>query len=156
MEKYDEILMWREFNRAVGVVNNLQMELTRNGGGSGWTKGMVNSFVMSNGLPIYAPGSGYNADWEKEGVNETLQNRASRIVIFTKKPGDVNFYQPDGSPACADITLTFGDAGSEATTGFMIKKVNQYSPVMAQDHTAATSGGVVFGRTGSMLISLDA
>src|SRR5690554_7200915 len=33
MEKYDEILMWREFNRSVGVVNNLQMELTRNGGG---------------------------------------------------------------------------------------------------------------------------
>ena len=37
--------------------------------------GMVNSFVMSNGLPIYASGSGYNTDWENEGVNETLQNK---------------------------------------------------------------------------------
>lgn len=156
MEKYDEILMWREFNRSAGIINNLQMELTRNGGGSGWTKGMVNSFVMSNGLPIYAPGSGYNTDWEKEGVTETLQNRDSRIVIFTKKPGDVNFYQPDGSPAIADIRLIFGDAGSQATTGFMIKKGKHYSAVMAQDHNAGTSGGIVFRGTEAMLIYMEA
>ena len=156
MEKYDEILMWKEFNRSVGIINNLQMELTRNGGGSGWTKGMVNSFVMSNGLPIYASGSGYNTDWENEGVNETLQNRDSRIVIFTKKPGDVNFYQTDGSPAIADIRLIFGDAGSQATTGFMIKKGKHYSPVMAQDHNAGTSGGIVFRGTEAMLIYMEA
>lgn len=132
------------------------MELTRNGGGSGWTKGMINSFVMSNGLPIYAPGSGYNTDWEKEGVNETLQNRDSRIVIFTKKPGDVNFYQTDGSPAIADIRLIFGDAGSQSTTGFMIKKGKHYSPVMAQDHNAGTSGGIVFRGTEAMLIYMEA
>ena len=64
--------------------------MARNGGGSGWTRGMVNSFLMRNGLPIYAAGSDYNPDWEKEGVNSTLQNRDSRIVIFTKKPGDAN------------------------------------------------------------------
>ena len=36
-------------------------------------------------------GSGYNPDWEKEGVVATVQNRDSRLGIFTKKPGDVNY-----------------------------------------------------------------
>lgn len=59
MEGYDEILMWKQFKEGL-VTSNLQMELARNGGGSGWTRGMVNSFLMRNGLPIYAAGSDYN------------------------------------------------------------------------------------------------
>jgi hypothetical protein len=110
MEGYDEILMWKQFKEGL-VTSNLQMELARNGGGSGWTRGMVNSFLMRNGLPIYAAGSDYNPDWEKEGVNSTLQNRDSRIVIFTKKPGDantenkgdVNYYGDDGTPSYCSI-----------------------------------------------------
>ena len=75
MEGYKEILMWKKFDESLGVTSNLQMELCRNGGGSGWTRGMVNSFLMRNGLPVYASGSGYNPDWEKEGVVATVQNR---------------------------------------------------------------------------------
>ena len=95
MEGYKEILMWKKFDESLGVTSNLQMELCRNGGGSGWTRGMVNSFLMRNGLPVYASGSGYNPDWEKEGVVATVQNRDSRLGIFTKKPGDVNYYGED-------------------------------------------------------------
>lgn len=87
---------------------------------------------MRNGLPIYAAGSDYNPDWEKEGVNSTLQNRDSRIVIFTKKPGDantenkgdVNYYGDDGTPSYCSIRFIYGDKGSLATTGFIIKKAN--------------------------------
>ena len=50
--------MWKKFDESLGVTSNLQMELCRNGGGSGWTRGMVNSFLMRNGLPVYASGSG--------------------------------------------------------------------------------------------------
>lgn len=156
MEKYSEMLMWKRFDESQKVTGNLQMELTRNGGGSGWTRGMVNSFLMRNGLPIYAPNSGYNTEWEKEGVNATLQNRDSRISIFTKMPGDVNFYQTDGQPAICQISLIFGDAGSKATTGFIVKKGKHYDAHMAQDHDASTSGGIVFRGTEAMLIYMEA
>lgn len=156
MEGYSEILMWKMFDKGQGVTNNLQMELTRNGGGSGWTRGMVNSFLMRNGLPVYARNSGYNEDWEKKGVNETLKDRDSRISIFTKMPGDVNFYKNDGTPDECKIDLIFGDAGSLATTGFMIKKGKHYSSTMAQDHNAGTSGGIVFRATEAMLIYMEA
>lgn len=156
MEGYDEILMWKKFDESLGVTGNLQMELERNGGGSGWTRGMVNSFLMRNGLPIYANGSGYNKDWEKEGVSATLQNRDSRIIIFTKKPGDVNFYNTDGTPALCKINFIYGDAGSLATTGYIIKKGKHYSSHMANDHNASTSGGIVFRGTEAMLIYMEA
>lgn len=156
MEGYSEILMWKRFDKGQGVVNNLQMELTRNGGGSGWTRGMVNSFLMRNGLPVYANNSGYSEEWEKQGVNKTLEGRDSRISIFTKMPDDVNFYKTDGTPDLCKIDFIFGDAQSLATTGFMVKKGKHYSPVMAQDHDAGTSGGIVFRATEAMLIYMEA
>ena len=156
MEKYTEMLMWKRFDESQGVVGNLQMELERNGGGSGWTRGMVNSFLMRNGLPIYDSNSGYDPEWEKEGVNATLQDRDSRISIFTKMPGDVNFYKTDGQPALCEISFIFGDGGSKATTGFIVKKGKHYDAHMAQDHGAATSGGIVFRGTEAMLIYMEA
>lgn len=156
MEGYKEILMWKKFDKALGVVSNLQMELERNGGGSGWSRGMVNSFLMRNGLPIYANESGYNSEWEKEGVNKTLENRDSRIVIFTKKPEDVNYYAADGTPSLCNISFIYGDAGSLSTTGFIIKKGKHYSSKMANDHDSGTSGGLVFRGTEAMLIYMEA
>ena len=156
MSKYDEILMWKRFNKSLGVVNNLQMELERNGGGSGWTRGMVNSFLMRNGLPIYAAGSGYDPEWEKEGVNKTLEGRDSRIQIFTKKPGDVNYYTGQGTPDICKISFIYGDAGSMATTGFIIKKGKHYSNIMAEDHNMGTSGGIVFRGAEALLIYMEA
>lgn len=155
METYDEILMWRQFKEGL-VANNLQMELARAGGGSGWTRGMVRSFLMRNGLPVYAQGSGYNANWEKQGINETLQNRDSRISIFTKKPGDVNFYNTDGSANLASINYLFAAAGSQATTGFIIKKGKHYSAHMANDHNVGSSGGIVFRGAEALLIYMEA
>ncbi len=77
-------------------------------------------------------------------------------MIFTKKPGDVNFYQTDGTPNLTSIRLIFGDAGSQATTGYMIKKGKHYSPIMANDHDSGTSGGIVFRGTEAMLIYMEA
>ena len=45
--------MWKKFDESLGVTSNLQLELCRNGGGSGWTRGMVNSFLMRNGSVSY-------------------------------------------------------------------------------------------------------
>ena len=44
--------MWREYNEAQGVTHNIQMQLMRNGGGTGWTRGLVNSFLMEADIPI--------------------------------------------------------------------------------------------------------
>ena len=96
MSGYSEVLMYRAFDKdKANVTHNIQMQLQRNGGGTGWTRGLVNSFLMRNGLPIYAAGSGYNPEWENQGIKATLQDRDSRIQIFTKMDGSVENYTSD-------------------------------------------------------------
>lgn len=155
MNKYEEILMWRQFK--VGLVeSNVQMELTRNAGSSGWTRGMVNSFLMRNGLPVYAPNSGYKVEWEKEGVNATLQDRDSRIQIFTKKDGDVNYYQTDGNPIYMVRPYIFNSSETKSVTGFTLKKGKHYAESMAIFHSAGESGAFVFRATEALLIYMEA
>ena len=49
MSGYSEVLMYRAFDKdKANVTHNIQMQLQRNGGGTGWTRGLVNSFLMRN------------------------------------------------------------------------------------------------------------
>ncbi len=157
MENYDEVIMWKAFNRELGVINNVQFLLERSGSGTGYTRGMVNSFLMRNGLPIYASGSGYDSNWEKQGVTATLQNRDSRIQIFTKRDGDVNCYDEDGSPELFDLTwVASGINQNRNTTGFSIKKYKHYNSRFTFTHDYGTTGSLVFRGAEALLNYMEA
>lgn len=157
MEKYDEVLMWRAYNEEQGVTHNIQMQLIRNGGGSGWTRGLVNSFLMRNGLPIYADGSGYDPEWEKDGVKATLQDRDSRIQQFTKKDGDVDFYTFAGEESYFDPTwMVRGASETKIVTGFALKKGKYYDPNMEVSHQKGITGSIVFRGTEALLNYMEA
>lgn len=156
LSSYEEVLMWRQYKEGL-FTHNIQMEFERSGGGSGWTRGMVESFLMKNGLPIYASNSGYNKEWEKEGINKTLTDRDSRLVIFTKKPGDANYYNTDGSFDTCKIDLIFGSPETNrATTGFIVKKGKHYSSYMANNANVSTSGFPIFRSAEALLIYMEA
>ena len=157
MDKYAEVLMWREYIEAQGIVHNIQMQLQRNGGGSGWTRGVVNSFVMRNGLPIYAAGSGYDAEWEKEGITATLQDRDSRIQIFTKRDGDIDMYSTSGDVVKFDMHwMLTGTNETRNVTGYAIKKGKHYDGYMQEAHQKGTTGSIVFRGTEAMLNYIEA
>ena len=157
MDKYPEVLMWREYIEAQGLTHNIQMQLQRNGGGSGWTRGLVNSFLMQNGLPYYAEGSGYDAEWEKEGVAATLQNRDSRIQIFTKQDGDIDMYSTSGAvvPHEWHWVLT-GTNETRNVTGYSVKKGKHYNGYMQEAHHKGTTGSIVFRGTEALLNYMEA
>lgn len=157
MDKYAEVLMWREYIESEGLTHNIQMQLMRNGGGSGWTRGLVNSFVMQNGLPIYAAGSGYDAEWEKQGVKATLQNRDSRIQIFTKQDGDIDMYSTSGDIAYTEMDwLLMGNNETRNVTGYSIKKGKHYNGYMQEAHHKGTTGSIVFRGTEALLNYMEA
>ena len=157
MDKYHEVLMWREYIEAQGLTHNIQMQLQRNGGGSGWTRGLVNSFLMQNGLPYYAEGSGYDAEWEKQGVAATLQDRDSRIQIFTKRDGDIDMYSTSGDIAPHEWhwVLT-GTNETRNVTGYSIKKGKHYNGYMQEAHHKGTTGSIVFRGTEALLNYMEA
>lgn len=157
MDSYDEVLLWRQYNRDKGVTHNIQMQLARNGGGTGWTRGLVNSFLMANGLPIYASASGYKAEWETQGISATLQDRDSRIRIFTKGDNSIEVYKADGTPIKYEVDwLLKGDAETRSTTGFAVKKGKHYSADMQGTHHWGTSGSPVMRSAEALLIYMEA
>ena len=157
MDKYPEVLMWREYIESQGLTHNIQMQLQRNGGGSGWTRGLVNSFVMRNGLPIYAAGSGYDAEWEKEGVTATLQDRDARIQVFTKQDGDIDMYSTSGDVVKHEMHwLLSGTNETRIVTGYAVKKGKHYNGYMQEAHHKGTTGSIVFRGTEALLNYMEA
>ncbi len=157
LENYKEVLMWRAYSEKQGVTHNIQMQLENNGGGSGWTRGLVNSFVMQNGLPIYAAGSGYDPAWEKESVKATLQGRDSRIRIFTKQDGSIDDYNADGSVNLFNPDwIVQGNDETRMVTGYAIKKGKHYNSYMQTLHHKGTTGSVVFRGAEALLNYIEA
>lgn len=145
LDKYSEVLLYRIYMPSLSQYNNIQEQLIKNGGGTGWTRGLVNSFVMRNGLPIYAAGSGYDSDWENQGVTATLQNRDSRIQVFTKYDNCVVAYN-DGEPSYLDFSYFFvGDGNTRFVTGFGAKKGMTYDYNQAFNRNGETASIVFLG-----------
>lgn len=155
MEGYAEVLMWRQFNKK-DVSHNIQMQLCRNAGGTGWTRGLVNSFLMSNGLPIYAGNSGYSTDRELQGVNAVLEDRDSRIVIFTKKDNDISYFLGSDTTFYTRPNIFDGSTETRAITGYTLKKGKHYDGHQATSHHSGVSGSVVFRGVEALLNYMEA
>lgn len=90
-----EVLLWRRYGLSSGntsyhyVVNYLQ----RNGAGNaGFTKSMVDSYLMKNGLPVYAAGSGYEGD---DTYAHLFAGRDPRMDQTILKTGDMLSTKPN-------------------------------------------------------------
>lgn len=159
MDQYSEVLLWKKFDASLQVTNNFQMQMMRNGGNTGWTRGMVNSFLMRNGLPIYAANSGYDPNWENQGIKATLQDRDSRIQIFTKNDESVDYYDPNsGEPVLwrEGWLLDGGTDDTRAVTGYCVKKGKHYNGAWANSHNVGLCGSIVFRATEAMLNYMEA
>ena len=157
MSGYSEVIMYRAFDRLkANVTHNIQMQLQRNGGGTGWTRGLVNSFLMRNGLPIYAANSGYDPNWENQGIKATLQNRDSRIKIFTKVDNGIENYTDDGVNS-VDLSWTVkGNNETRMVTGYAVKKGKNYDTQQQLNHHFGESGSIVFRGTEALLNYMEA
>lgn len=76
LSSYSEVLLWRDYDDGLGVVNNVPIEC-RGNGQTGLTRGYVDCFLMSNGLPTYDPESGYN----DETIANVRRNRDNRHLV---------------------------------------------------------------------------
>ena len=84
-----EVLLWRQYDTELTpAVNHFVVGyIQRNGGGnSGYTRSMIESFLMENGLPIYATNSGYQGD---ENYEKIFHKRDGRLGYNVLKTGDL-------------------------------------------------------------------
>lgn len=120
---YPEAVMYRTYSISLATV----VKHGWNGGiyfgySAGYTQQFADVFLMENGLPCYAPGSGYAGD---DFIEDTKVNRDWRWRLFMKAPGD-----PRGLTNIAKETDTY-PAPAE---------------IHARDYTRSTSTGYLFGK----------
>lgn len=79
-----EVLLWKDYSTEtnVKVYHYMTGYIQRNGGGnSGYTRSMIESFLMANGLPTYAAQSGYAGDKTYEDVFQGRDPRLNYVCI---------------------------------------------------------------------------
>lgn len=124
MSGFSEILLWREYNKGLGIVHNVPVYAQKGNYSMGLTRGFVENFLMANGLPIYAPGSGYAGD---DLISDVRTGRDGRLYLFLKEPGQINviWESPEGThatPIEPIPTITNGAVDWSYSTGYAIRK----------------------------------
>lgn len=125
---YSEVLLWRQYSKALGVTHCVCVAAQHGNYGVGVTRGLVDGFLMANGLPIYAEGSGYHGD---DNLSDVRKDRDSRLSIFLKEPGQKNILisSPDGTHAIPEEPnplILKGNAEEAYPTGYSLRKGNSY------------------------------
>lgn len=153
----DEVILARYYQMGI-LSHSASNYLGRTGGGTGFTRALVNTFLMKNGLPIYADGSNYGGDTY---MLDEMKDRDERLVNSVKIAGsDIETVQgPDGTLVNDTIyyyrpQLTL--SGNEASpTGYELKKWVSYEDGQ-QEQGQGTSATPIFRAGEAYLIYLEA
>lgn len=145
MSGYSEVLLWRRYDKGLGVTHNVQVYAMQGNYSNGLTRGMVEGFLMANGLPIYAAGSGYAGD---DQISDVRKNRDGRLWLFLKEPGQKNvlFPNPAGdhsTPVELIPMIQISDVGRKYNTGYAIRKGLNYDEAHCGNGQGYT-GAIVF------------
>lgn len=125
MASYPEILIWKAHDKGLGVTNNVPVNASTSNLAIGVTKGMVDSYLMKNGLPYYAQGSGYHGD---ESIGDVRKDRDERAYLFLKEPGQTNMWINTNMGSHGVITepflpnITSGSEQFRYNTGYTNRK----------------------------------
>jgi hypothetical protein len=154
MSGYSEVLLWRAYNSAQKIANNIEFVLNTNNAGIGLTRGLVDSYLMSNGLPIYDPASGYQGD---DSIGSTVINRDDRLHQFLKIPGQKKIlFNLDKNPnVLIDEEYPTFSGSYLYATGYTGRKGVNYDALQVV-YNNCTVGSIVFRSVEALLNYMEA
>lgn len=134
---YSEVILCRTYSTALNVNHNYNHTLY-SGGNTGFTNQMEKAFLMQNGLPWYANGSGYAGD---NFIEDTKIDRDWRWRLFMKAPGEVkavdNITVPERFPEVPRLYIV--DSKNSTSTGYIFGKgysLDYNDQILSKDETA--------------------
>jgi hypothetical protein len=136
---YAEVLFFRQYDRSLQSYSSGYNHHIYFGAQRGYTHGQEQTVLMANGLPIYAPDSGYAGD---DYIVDTKVGRDSRWRLFMKAPGEYRAWKNTASPVMFEATpeIWTNDGKTTAATGYNIGKgysLDFNDSVVNQDQMAA-------------------
>lgn len=158
MAQYPEIILWRQYDKGLGITHNVPIYTQAGCQQRGLTRGYVDNFPMKDGTPIYAAGSAYKGD---DYLADVVKDRDLRLQIFLKLPGQLNYFQPGATPERAIPTepypdITEGNAERGYSTGYTIRKGINFSQEQYTDNGGCYTGSIVFRAVEAYLNYIEA
>jgi len=156
MSGFSEVLLWRKYSQAQGVTNNIGYSIQE--GKQAWTRGFADSYLMANGLPIYATGSGYAGDDSTAMMN---QNRDMRSRLFLTQRGQMSILYPNiAGDHSTPIVLTpdFMNllGNHDQPTGYVGSKGNNFDEIQASQYQGSYVGSIAFRAVEAYLNYIEA
>lgn len=157
MSEFNEVLLWRQYDNGLGISHNVPVYAQIGNYGIGLTRGMVDGFLMANGLPIYAAGSGYQGD---DFISDVRENRDGRLWLFLKQPEQINVLYPSilgthATPIEPIPDITNSNAERGYSTGYTTRKGLNYDAAQC-GNGAGYTGAIVFRATEAYLNYMEA
>ncbi len=157
----NEVLLWKQYNKGLSISHCVPIRL-QVGDRTGMTRALVNTFLMKNGLPIYAAGSGYHGDVT---VSQEKKDRDERLQLFVWGEEDVQ-RSDTKDPAIADTGVVvhmenfriISDAEQNRDiTGYRPRKAYTYDyDQNRNDELLGSNGCVIFRATEAYLNYMEA
>ncbi|GHV20701.1 starch-binding protein [Clostridia bacterium] len=158
MAQYPEIILWRQYDKGLGITHNVPIYTQAGCHQTGLTRGYVDNFLMKDGTPIYTAGNDYKGD---DYLADVVVNRDLRLQIFLKLPGQLNYFQPGNTPERAIPVepipdVTEGNAERGYSTGYTIRKGINFSQEQYTDNGGCYTGSIVFRAAEAYLNYIEA
>ncbi|NDV83114.1 RagB/SusD family nutrient uptake outer membrane protein [Bacteroides sp. 51] len=137
-QKYAEVIFFRPYSTALNLGTDYNHHIYH-GYARGYTRQMEQVFLMQNGLPVYANGSGYAGD---DFIGDTKVDRDWRWRLFMKAPGEVKaFINTSTIERFSDAPMVYSnDVKYSTSTGYLIGKAYSHdynNQILNKDETAS-------------------
>lgn len=161
MSSYPEVLLWKAYNKGKGVTDNIEVAVNRGNTYTGFTRGMIDAFLMEDGKPTYAHHDGYV--YEDTTTYAVVRNRDPRLFIFLKRPGQKNVLQGEDNTIAAEqvrpiepVPQVFTRSFDVTyTTGYAIRKGGTFNQNLAENQAGYTAS-ITFRATEALLNYIEA
>lgn len=150
---YSEVLMYRPYNRDLNIGTDYNHHIYH-GYARGYTHQMEHSFLMKNGLPVYAEGSQYHGD---DRIGDTKIDRDNRWALFMKAPGEVKAFINTSSPEYFSNTpmIYSNDVKYSTATGYILGKGYSHD-YKDQDLNKDQTAAIMFRAAEAYIIYIEA
>jgi hypothetical protein len=145
-----EVLLWRMYDSSLGIVQGYMPYITE-GGNNGMTKSYVDAYLMANGLPIYAAGSGYQGDVT---LDKQVADRDNRLQLFVYSNSTVVYNRDSLTLFEAPLLLQLLEHRDR--TGFRQRKHVCYDRTQIDNGIKGTNGYVVYRSVEAYLNYIEA
>ena len=136
LSSVSEVLLWRQYARGLST-HNVNSAAGRGNYRIGLTRGLVQSFLMEDGTPVYNHGTYADGDGYYMGdktIADVRVNRDPRLSIFLKEPGQKNIlFETDNNEGTEAVMLepypeiTNGDGERAYATGYALRKGGSFN-----------------------------